>query len=113
MTVIRIYINKKENRITFKLKTRDYLELLTPGTMKLLGSAKSKINKDKNSENMPHLEITELVSIHYNIANNNIYPQDSRNFYTFIPNISFGQLLDIFLKKDMFLKTCRTLKCRI
>ena len=42
-----IYVNKKENRITFKIKTRYYLELSTPGTMKLLGSTTSKINKDK------------------------------------------------------------------
>ena len=50
---IRIYVNKIENRITFKIKTRFYLELLTPETMKLLGS-KSKITKDENCENVPH-----------------------------------------------------------
>ena len=43
---IRIYINKIENRITFTIKTGYYLELLTPETMKLLGSTKSKITKD-------------------------------------------------------------------
>ena len=47
---IMIYVNKTENRITFKIKTGYYLELLTPETMKLLGSTESKINKDKNSE---------------------------------------------------------------
>ena len=56
-----IYINKIENRITFKIKAGYYLELLTPETMKLLGSTKSKINKDKNRENVPHLEITEVI----------------------------------------------------
>ena len=56
-----IYINKIENRITFKIKAGYYLELLTPETMKLLGSTKSKINKDKNGENVPHLEITEVI----------------------------------------------------
>ena len=45
---IRIYVNKIENRITFKIKTEYYLELLTPETMKLLGSTKSKITKDEN-----------------------------------------------------------------
>ena len=45
---IRIYVNKIENRITFKIKTGYYLELLTPETMKLLGSTKSKITKDEN-----------------------------------------------------------------
>ena len=60
---IRIYINKIENRITFKINTGCYFELLTPETVKLLGSTKSKIPKDKNGENMPHLEITEVVSL--------------------------------------------------
>ena len=45
---IRIYVNKIENRITFKIETGYYLELLTPETMKLLGSTKNKITKDKN-----------------------------------------------------------------
>ena len=72
-----ICINKIEKRITFKIKTGYYLELLTPETMKLLGSTKSKISKEKNGENVPHLEITELVLIQCNIVNNN-YQQDSR-----------------------------------
>ena len=67
---IKIYINKIENRITFKIKTGYYLELLTPETMKLLGSTKSKITKDKNGENVPYLEITEIVLIYYNAVNN-------------------------------------------
>ena len=51
---IRIYVNKIENRITFKIKTGYYLELLTPETMKLLGSTENKITKDKNGESVPH-----------------------------------------------------------
>ena len=58
--------------------------------MKLLGSNKSKIAKDKNGENKPHLEINEVVLIHCNIVNNG-YQQDSRVLYTFVPNKSFGQ----------------------
>ena len=72
--------------------------------MKLLGSTKSKITKDKNGENVPHLEITEAVLIHCNIVNND-YQQDSRVLYTFVPNKSFGQLLDISPKNFIFLKT--------
>ena len=53
---IRIYVNKIENRITFKIKSGYYLELLTPEAMKLLGSTGSKISKDKNGENVPHIE---------------------------------------------------------
>ena len=60
----RIYVNKIENRITFKIKNGYYLELLTPETMKLLGSTESKITKDKNGENVPHLEIVEVVLVH-------------------------------------------------
>ena len=52
---IRIYVNKTENRITFKIKTRYYLELLTPETVKLLGSTKTKISKDEKGKNVPHL----------------------------------------------------------
>ena len=54
---IRIYVNRIENRITFRIKAGYYFELLTPETMKLLGSIKKKITKDENGENIPHLEI--------------------------------------------------------
>ena len=47
---------------------------------------------------MPYLEITEVVLIHCNIVNKD-YLQYSRVLYTFVPNKSFGQLLDISLKK--------------
>ena len=56
-----IYVNKTENRIKFKVKTGFYLDLLTPERMKLLRSTKSKITKDESGENVPHLEITEVV----------------------------------------------------
>ena len=67
---IQIYVNKIENRITFKIKNGYSLELLTKETMKLLGSTESKITKDKNGENVPHLEITGVVLVHCNIVNN-------------------------------------------
>ena len=66
---IRIYLNKIENRITFRIKSGYYLELLTPETMKLLRSSESKITKDKSDENVPHLEVVELVLIHCNLVN--------------------------------------------
>ena len=59
-----------ESRITFKIKTGYYLEILKLETIKLLGSTKSKMIKDKNSDNVPYLEITEVVLIHCNIVNN-------------------------------------------
>ena len=72
--------------------------------MKLLGSTESKITKDKNSENVPHLEIVELVLVHCNLVNND-YQQDSRILYTFVPEKPFGSLLEISPTNRIFLKT--------
>ena len=66
---------------------------LSPETMKLLGSTKSNLTKNKNGENVSHLEITEVIIVHFNIFDNN-YQQDSRVLYTFVPNKSFGLLLN-------------------
>ena len=72
--------------------------------MKLLGSTKSKITKNENGKNVAYSEITEIVLIHCNVINNS-YQQNSRLLYTFVPNKSFGQLLDISPKTFIFLKT--------
>ena len=72
--------------------------------MKLLGSTKNKITKDKNGENVPHLEITEVVLVHCNIVNND-HQQDSRVLYTFVPSKPFGSLLEISTTNYIFLKT--------
>ena len=101
---IKIYVNIIRNRITFKVKTGYYLERLTPELMKLLGSTKSKMIKDENGENVPHLKITEVVLINYNIVNDD-YQLDLIVLYTFVPNKSFGQLLNILPKSAIFLKT--------
>ena len=87
-------MNDIENRITFKIKTGYSLELLTPETMKLFESTENEIAKDKNGENVRHLEITEVILVHCNIVNND-YQQDSRVLYTVVPNKPFGQLLQI------------------
>ena len=81
---IQIYVNKIENKITFKIKNGYTLELLTLEAMKLLGSTEDKITKDKNGENVPYLEITEVELVYCNIVNND-YQQDSRVLYTFVP----------------------------
>ena len=101
---IRIYVNKIENRITLKIKNGYYLELLTPKTMKLLGSTEIKITKDKNGEYVPDLEIVEVVLVHCNLVNND-YQQNSRILYTFVPNKTFGNLLEISPPNHVFLKT--------
>ena len=72
--------------------------------MKLLGSTKNKTAKDKNCENVPHLEITEVLLVHCNIVNND-YQQDSRVLYTFVSNKLFGCLLEISPTNHIFLKT--------
>ena len=101
---IRIHVNQIENRITFKIKNGYHLELLTPETMKLLGSAENKINKGKNGENVPHLEIVEVVLVHCNLVNND-YQQNSRILYTFVPNKTLSSLLEISPPNHVFLKT--------
>ena len=73
-----------------------YLQFLKSETIKLLESTKSKITKDEHCENVSHLEITEALLVHYNLINND-YKQGSRVLYTFVPNKSSGQLLDISL----------------
>ena len=101
---VKIYINKIENRITFKIKNGYSLELSTKETMKLLGSTKYEITNDKNGENVPHLETIEVVLVHCNMVNND-YQQDSQVLYTFVPNKSFDSLLDISPSNHIFLKT--------
>ena len=107
---IKIYVNEIENRITFKIKTEYYLELLTPETMKLLGSTKNKITKHKSGENVPHLEITEIVSVYCLIFNND----DSRVLYTFVPNKPIDSLLEIapinFIRLRHLIQSFRILK---
>ena len=101
---VQIYVSKIETRVTFKIKNGYSLELLTPETMKLLGSTKNKLIKDENGENVPHLEINEVILVHCNIVNND-YQQDSRVLYTFVPNKPFGSLLEISPTNHIFLKT--------
>ena len=98
------YVNKIENRITFIIKDGYTLELLTKATMKLFWSTESKITEDKNGENVPNLEITEVVLVHCNIVNND-YQQDSRVLYTFVLNKPFGSLFKISSTNHFFKKT--------
>ena len=64
------------------------LKLLTPETLKLLGSTENKITKDKNGEIVSHLEIAEVILVHCNIVNND-YQEDSTVSYTFVPKKPF------------------------
>ena len=71
--------------------------------LQLLGSTESKITKDKNGKNVPHLEIVELVLVHCNLVKND-YQQDLRILYAFVPNKLFGSLLKISSINHIFLK---------
>ena len=67
--------------------------------MKLLGGKeKKKKTKDKINAYLTYLEITSIVLVHFNVENDD-YQQDSRVLYTFVPNKSIGQLLEIWPKK--------------
>ena len=91
---VEIYSNKIKNRIVFKMKTGYKLELLTPETMRLLGSTKKDVDSDKNSENVPKLESVEVVLVHCNLVKND-YQHTSKVLFSFVPNKQFGQLINI------------------
>ena len=101
---VQIYVNKIENRFTFKIKDGYSLELLILETIKLLESTENKITKDKTGVNVSHLEIAEVVLVHRDIVNND-YQQESRVLYTSVPNKLFGSLLEISPTNHIFLKT--------
>ena len=104
---IWIYQNKIKNRTTFKIKTGYKLELLTPETMKLLGSSKKVIDKDKNSENVPKLEFVDVVLVHCNLVKND-YQHISKVLFTFVPDKKFGQLINISLHAFTMINTVNT-----
>ena len=79
---IQIYPNKTKNRIVFTVKTGYKLELLSLKTMKLLGSTKKDVDKDKDGEDEPKLESAEVVLVYCNLVNN-----------SFVPNKQIGQLI--------------------
>ena len=91
---VQIYPNKIKNRIVFKIKTGYKLELLTPETMKLLGSTKKDVDKDKDGEIVPKLESAEVVLVHCNLVNND-YQHTSKVLFSFVTNKQFGQLINI------------------
>ena len=91
---VQIYPNKIKNRTVLKIKIGYKLELLTPETMKLLGSTKKDVEKDKDDENVPKLESVEVILVHFNLVKND-YQHTSRVLFAFVPNKQFGQLINI------------------
>ena len=91
---VQIYPNKIENRIVLKIKTVYKLELVTPETMKLLGTTKKDVDKDENGEHLSKLESVEVALVHCNLVKND-YQHTSKVLFTFLPNKQFGQLINI------------------
>ena len=89
---IQIYPNKIKNRIVFKIKTGYKLEVLSSETMKLLGSAKKDVDKDKGGEDVRKLESVKVVLVHCNLVNKS-YREASKLLFTFVTNKQFGQLI--------------------
>ena len=91
---VQIYPNKIKNRIVFKIKTGYKLELLTPETMKLLGSTKKDADKDKDEEVVPKLESVEAVLVHCNLCQKWLL-DTSKVLFSFVLNKQFRQLINI------------------
>ena len=94
-------------RSTLKIKNGYSLKLLTTETMKLLGSTENKIIKDQSGENVPNLDITKVVLVYCNIANN-YYQQDSRVLYTFVTNKPLVVYQKFLPQVISFLKTFKS-----
>ena len=81
--------------------------MLTPETMRLLGSTKKDSGQNQNGEDVPKLESVEVVLVHCNLVNNN-YQRTSKVLFTFIPNKQFGQLINIAPHSLTMLSTTNT-----
>ena len=82
---VQIYPNKIKNRIVFKIKPGYKLDLITPETMKLLGSTKKDVDADKNSEHVPKVESAQVVLVHCNLVKNDCQ-HTSKVSFSFVPN---------------------------
>ena len=100
-------INRINNRLVFKIKDGYKLELQTPETMKLFDSTIKLIEKTKNGEKVPSLEVVEVVLVQCNLVDNQ-YQQKSEVLYTFTPNKSYAYLLNVEPSNLVFLKTYNT-----
>ena len=100
-------MDRIKNRIVFKIKTGYKLGLLTPKTMRLLGSTKKAVHKDEDGENVPKVESVEVVLVHCNFVKN-YYQHISEVLFTFAPNKQFGQLIKISTHSLTMMNTVNT-----
>ena len=101
---IHFYINRINNKLAFKIKDGCKLESQTPKTMNLFGSTKKLMDKRKNGENVPSLEVAEVVLARCNLVDNQ-YQEKSVVLYTFTPNTSYAYLVNVEPSNSVFLKT--------
>ena len=104
---VQIYPNKIKTRIVFKIKADYKLELLSPETIKLLGSTKKDVDKDKHGENVPKWESVEVVLVHCNLVKND-YQHTSKVLFSFAPSKQFGRLINISPHSLTMMKTINT-----
>ena len=104
---IQIYPTKIKTRIVFKINAGNKLELLSPESMKLLGSTKEDQVKDKDGEGVPKGVPVEVVLVHCNLVNN-IYQKAFKVLFTFVPNKQFCQLITISTHSLTMLETVST-----
>ena len=100
-------MNRANNRLLFKMKDENKLELQTPEAMKFFGSTKNLISKTKSGEKVPSLEVAEVDLVHCNLVDNQ-YQQKSEVLYTFTPNKSYIYLLNFEPSNLAFLKAYNT-----
>ena len=104
---IHVYINRINDRLVFKITDGYKLELKTPETMKLFGGTRKLMEKIRNGEKVPILEVVEVVLVQCNLVNNT-YQQKSEVLYTFTSNKCCASLLNVELSDLVFLKTYNT-----
>ena len=104
---VQVYPNKIKKRTVFKIKNGYKLELLTFETMKLLGSTKKDVGKDKDGEIVPKLQSLEVVLVHCNLVTN-YYQHESKVLFSFVANKQFGQLINISPNSLRMMNTVNT-----
>ena len=104
---VQVYPNKIKKRTVFKIKNGYKLELLTFETMKLLGSTKKDVDKDKDGEIVPKLQSLEVVLVHCNLVTN-YYQHESKVLFSFVANKQFGQLINISPSSLRMMNTVNT-----
>ena len=101
------YINRIKKQLVRKIKDGCNVELQRPKTMIIFGSTKNLMDKTKNGENVPSLEVVEVALVQWNLVDKQ-YQQNSEVLHTFSSSKSDTDLLNVEPRNLMFLETCNT-----